>query len=190
MVLGLTLVVLLPPALADSRVRREVDTGDRALRPGPPGSGDRPDLAVLVELRGLLSEVPDVPCGVLRVPIGRALLELAFEVEVVLDDLAADAIDHRRLVHDANHVARPLAVLDAAIDQRGSRLQREPCVVHARDVADAGRVARNVRGAPGPTARTAPAQQSEQGWDDEQFLHLEPPSWFVRRPYGGRMNTR
>src|SRR5205807_10540794 len=80
-VLRVALVVLLPRRLADPRMPREVDARHRAVPAGLPRSLRALDVPVLVELRGCLSEVPDVAVPVLGVPVGRALLEPPAQIQ-------------------------------------------------------------------------------------------------------------
>ena len=75
-VLGLALVVLLPVLHAVGGVGGHDDPGQRTVDAGLEGAGPgRADLAVL-ELGGVLAEVPDVALGVLGVPVERVLDQL------------------------------------------------------------------------------------------------------------------
>src|SRR5438067_4418530 len=84
-----------------------------------------------VELGRVLAEVPDVAAGVLAVPVGRALLEPAAEVEAVADGDAGNAHDFLRETGDDNHVPRPLTVLRPRVDVARPGAEREPRVVDA-----------------------------------------------------------
>ena len=116
MVLGVAPPVLLEAFLADARVGRHQNPGARALHARPPRALAARHLAALVELGGVLAEVPDVALRVLGVPVVRLLLEVAVEPQAVVDDHALHAGDLDRPVGDRHHLARALAVLDPLVD--------------------------------------------------------------------------
>src|SRR5439155_14772 len=84
---------VLPPEPAGHRARRHVDARLGAVAAGLPRAFGRRDAAADVELRRGLAEVPDVAAAVLRVPVGRSLLELAGQEEPVPHDDARSALD-------------------------------------------------------------------------------------------------
>src|SRR5436190_7840283 len=156
LVLGLAPVVLLPPALSGARVRRHVDPGPRTVDAGLPRALRAGHLARGVQFRRGLAVVPDVAGRVLRVPVGRALVQPAPGVEQVADDGAAHTLDRLRLVRDREDLARRLAVLHAAVPVDGARSEREPGVV------DASRKTGRCCGAPGPAPRHERGRNQQQ----------------------------
>src|SRR5205814_171506 len=123
MVLGVALVELLPARLAGVRVNRHVDPRHGTVPACLPGALCARDVAAGVELGGRLAEVPDVALPILGVPVGRALAKLPAQIEPIFHDDARDALDPLRPAGDGHDVARDPAVLDAAVDVDGPRLQ-------------------------------------------------------------------
>src|SRR3954447_25856115 len=110
-VLGVALVDLLLEAHADLGMRRHEDPGLRAVDAGLPAARAALDLAVLLQRGGRLAQVPDVPVGVLRVPVRRALLEAAVDVYAVVDDGGLHALDRLLAMRDREDVAHLVAIL-------------------------------------------------------------------------------
>src|SRR4029450_6117926 len=102
-----------PPALL--RVRRDDDSGLGAVDSGRPRALLRLQISILV-LRGVLTEVPEVPRGVLRVPVVRVLQRLAVPAHAVVDDARLDSRERLRLVRDGHVDALRLPVVDLAVD--------------------------------------------------------------------------
>src|SRR4051812_704506 len=140
MVLRLPLVELLLGRLADLRAREHEDPGPGAVHPRAPRTASVLDPPGLVELGGVLSEVPDVAAGVLAEPLRRPFLEPPAQVEPILDDDARDAVDLPRPVGRGEDFARGLAVLHPAVDVGRAGPERVPRVV------DAGAEIRGPRG--------------------------------------------
>ena len=128
-VLGLALVELLLCGAADPRPREHEDAGPRAVDAGPPRPFGVRHVSALVELGGVLAEVPDVALLVLAVPLGRALAEMAAQIEPVLDDDARDAVDLLRPMGDDDDVAGGMTVLAPSVHVRRAGVEREPGVV-------------------------------------------------------------
>src|SRR4051812_34331357 len=76
-VLGMTLVELLPGRLPDARIAREENAGPRAVPTGLEGALAAGHVTVTVELPGVLAEVPDVSVAILRVEVVGDLARLA-----------------------------------------------------------------------------------------------------------------
>jgi hypothetical protein len=89
LVLRVSLVELLPAGLSDRRMRRHVDPRLSAVAPGQPRALSAGDVPARIEFGGLLAEVPDVARAILRVPVGRALAEVAAQVEPVAQTVAS-----------------------------------------------------------------------------------------------------
>ena len=89
------------------------------------------DLAVL-ELRGVLAEVPDRAVGVLGVPVEGVLDDLAVEGDGVADDAGGDAVgDLAGHCGGGDDDAHLLAVLGGLpVGPAGARIEREPRVGH------------------------------------------------------------
>ena len=128
----LPLVELLLRGLADLRVREHEEARLRAVDARLPRSARARDVPVLGELGGVLTEVPDVALLVLAVPLGRALLEVAAQIQAILDHHARDTGDQLGPVRDGEHLARGVAVLRTAVHVRRAGNERVPGVVHAR----------------------------------------------------------
>src|SRR5262249_59156924 len=77
---------LLAGRLPHLRLGVHENAGLRAVLAGEPAAGGVLDVAIAVELGGVLAEVPDVAVAVLRVVVGRPLLEAAAKVEAVRGD--------------------------------------------------------------------------------------------------------
>src|SRR5207253_7441752 len=113
----------------DLRPGEHEDARPCTLDAGAPGAVGVRHVSALVELGGVLAEVPDVALHVLAEPLGSAFAEVAAQVQPVLDDDARDAVDLPRSMGDEEDVASRLAVLDAAVDVGGAGLERVPGVV-------------------------------------------------------------
>src|SRR6478609_10102719 len=133
-------VVLLSPHLADLRPCRHVDAGLRVVAARLPTTFRARHATGSIELGSRLTEVPDVSVHILRVPIGRPLFEPPCKKEPVANAGATNALDRLRLAGDAEDVLRDLAVLDAAIDEGGTRNQWEPGVVDPANEIPRGRL--------------------------------------------------
>src|SRR3954469_4938321 len=131
-VFGVPFQELLWPALAEPGVAGDVHAGFGAGDSRLPGALGAGDVAMCVELGGVLAEVPDVAVGILAVPVGGALFEPTLHVEAVVDRDTGDAFDHPGLVGDRDEVSGPLPVLHARIHPAGALQKGEPRVVHAR----------------------------------------------------------
>src|SRR3954464_12464184 len=140
-VLSLALQELLPGGLPDLRLGVHEDAWFRAVDASGPAALGCLDLAVLVQLRRLLAVQPDVAVVVLRVPVGRALLEAAPQIELVVDRGATRTVDRARAVRHPHDLARRLAVLDAPVDPDRSRPEWEPLVRDLRGEPRRGRAA-------------------------------------------------
>src|SRR2546423_6778652 len=146
-VLGFPLVVLLERALTDARIAEDVDPLARAVHAGLPRALPAGHLALRGQLGRGLAEVPHVPLGVLRVPVGGALAEVAIQIQAVAHGGGADAVDRPGLVGDREDVTGCLAVLLAAVDVGRPRLQREPRVVDLPDELPRRHLRGRLRGA-------------------------------------------
>src|SRR4051794_22346899 len=175
MVFGLALVELLPPRLADPRVRRHVDAGSRAVDARDPRAGGASDPAVLVELGGVLAEVPDVAARVLAIPVRSPLLEPAAQVQPVVDDHAAHPIDRLAAVCDHDDIAGRDAILDPGVHVARTGLEREPHVVN---VGTKARSRRNRRGRLTRSRRTGGRDDAydrcTHDKDEDAVLHALP----------------
>ena len=105
MVLRVPLVELLPSGLPDLWMRGHEDARAGAVAARLPRAFGARDASLLVELCGRLSEVPDVAALVLRVPVGRALVERPAQVELVLDGDTRCTVDRLRPVGHLDDVA-------------------------------------------------------------------------------------
>jgi hypothetical protein len=172
-ILGLAGVVLLAIRHADLGCSRHGDARLGAVDPGLPGSRRRDDLPVLV-LNGLLAEVPDVPVGILRVPVVRVLDRDAVFGDEVMDDASLDPHHLARLLGDP-HGDRLLVSfrIRLAIDPRRPRRHRPEWVVDlGRELrrVERHRVAalrehrRLVTGAPGQRKTRCAKHRHEQGF--------------------------
>jgi hypothetical protein len=118
--------VLLPVGHARPRLRRQEDAGLGAVDPRPPRPLGRGHLAVL-QLPGVLAQVPHVALGVLRVPVVGGLDHLAVLGGDVADDPGLDPHDRRGPVRDGDLDAPAAACL--AVDPAAAGPHRPPGVV-------------------------------------------------------------
>src|SRR3954451_2474448 len=82
---------------------------------GPVSAGH---VALGIQYRGVLTEVPDVAAAVLGVVVARPLLELPVQEQLVLHDPRPDPVDDPGGRRRAEQIHRLLPVLGSPIDQR------------------------------------------------------------------------
>ena len=132
-VLGMTRVVLLPIGKPGARPGGHHDARLRPVDAGLEGALGRHELAVLV-LPGALTEVPDVACAILRVPVPRVLDEDAVLGDGIPHDAGVDPV--RDALHVVGHThddAQPRAVrVRLAVDPARAGSHRPERVVDPR----------------------------------------------------------
>src|SRR5262245_8353218 len=146
-VLGVALVPLLAEPAADLGVGLHEDTGLGAVDPGVEGPLGADDVAVAVQLGGVLAEVPDVAAAVLGVVVAGPLFQDVVQIQPVGDHPRGHPVDRPGPCGGGDQVERLLAVLGAGVDQGlawGERKQLvgdvggEACRVDVGMVAAAG----------------------------------------------------
>ena len=128
----MALVPLLAESAPDLRVGLHEHAGLRAVHTGPEAPLRVRQVALIVELDGVLAEVPHVPVVVLRVVVERPLGELPVEEEPIEDDPALDSVDDLRSGRHDEHVPSLFAILGAFVDEPRPGLQRKPGIVDVR----------------------------------------------------------
>src|SRR4051812_10102103 len=106
MVLRVTGVVLLLVRRSDRRMRGHNDARPGARTTREPGAFSGLHVSVRVELRSVLTEVPDVPIVVLGVVVEGRLGQRSLGEHVVADDGAGDTGDRPRAVGHDDDVPR------------------------------------------------------------------------------------
>lgn len=118
---------------------RHEDPRPGAVAAGSPGALGADDLALGVELRRVLTEVPHGAALILRVVVARPLGETALRVEAVGDDDAGRAVDHDHTIRNAHDLPCRHSILDASVAPDAPGQEREPGVVHPRGEVVASR---------------------------------------------------